>query len=78
MREFSINVWTPNMEGGLEYICGGTGYGVFSVVNQDTKYNNGSGPTQRKLTFRASDGNSLYASDTVQPASLQVLCCIKS
>ena len=67
----------PNIEGGLQYICGGTPSGAFSTVNQDSKYDNGTGNTQRKLTFRASDGNSIYVSDKVQPASLQALCCIK-
>ena len=83
MREFSINVWSPN-------IAGQTPYGVFqpSAPNgfQGALYyvdRNGNGNIisggnyWTSLGFDASKSDSTYAGDKVQVSALSVLACIK-
>ena len=55
--------------------------GVFSIREPNVKY--GIGPEAsavfgcRYLDFKASDGNSTYAGNELQPSALQILACIR-
>ena len=83
MREFSINVWTPNIEGRFGYgayvwdddIAGA--FEQYGNQKQNFPITNSSGTQVQILSFNASKDDATYAYDKLQVASLQVLACVK-
>lgn len=89
MREFSINVWSPNIDGEVDFPrFGATSWieqlsPLFSV-SRDTKtsyakatWEGGIGDLGLKMSLSAFNADSIYGGQTVQTAALQVLACIK-
>ena len=73
----------PNITGGLtfyEMIGGVPSSGVFSTSNEyaPRPYRNGGGGYHSSVSFDASRSNNIYgSSNTVQPASIIMLPCIR-
>lgn len=62
---------------GLETSGNVNGVFLSSVNNAFTISGHTSGVNGSKIVFKASDGNSMYSGEKLQPSALQVLCCIK-
>ena len=86
MREFSINVWSPNIEsilgdmfGGQNSLNNSTGaFYNFVEINSNRSATGSGSSAFKNAYFDPSKVSAEYVTGgTLQPSALQVLCCIK-
>lgn len=75
----------PNMTGlmklyAIEFVADSSASGVFLDTvqeNEVAQQTSGNAQGNMAIDFKASNGSSVYSGQTVQPAALQCLVCIK-